>query len=336
MEKGCFLFRKEVIQHRLSRNLGVTRINVPLNYQLAAVFSFILLLLITLFFCCAETSEQTSIRGYLDSDLGVMTLHSEQGGLIKQALIEEGKSVKKGDTLFIISNPHEEKVKTFIANVSQRIKNLERESELKKEHHRALEQLNKNKFISTLSLKNSESALLELSNKIKAEHLELLKYQQSRYQFIKAPVDGVLTNIFYKKGQIVGAAKPLLQLIPKHSTLLARLYIPSKDIGCLKKKEEIMIKYDAYPSSRFGFYKAFIKEINLTVLTDDKEDKPLRIGQPYYKIKAELEQPYVNLYQTKQALSHGMTLTGIIVGEKRKMWQWVFDPIYRYYGDLYS
>ena len=44
---------------------------------------------------------------------------------------------------------------------------------------------------------------------------------------------------------IVEASKILLHIIPENSALVARLYIPSKDIGFLKKGEQIIIKYDA-------------------------------------------------------------------------------------------
>lgn len=336
MEKYSSLFRKEAIDNRLNRNLGTARINVPLNYRITCILTLILLGVITIFLSFAQTSERTYIRGYLDSDVGVITVNSEVRGIISQVGIEEGKHVKKGDTLFIISNPYQEKTKVFIENLSQRVANLKRESQLKKEHYNALEKLNKKNYISKSTLKNTESELLEITNKIQSENLELIKYKQSQYQLVKSPVDGIVTNVFYKQGQIAGASKSLLQIIPDNSILVARLYVPSKDIGFLKKGAQVIIKYDAYPSQRFGFYKAFIKEINLTVLTDEKEDKPIQVGEPYYKIKAELETSYVNLYGKKENLSHGMTLTAVITGEKKKIWQWVFDPIYSYYGDTFS
>lgn len=336
MEKIPTLFRKEAINHRLNRSLGVMRINVPLNYQITGIFALILLAVIVVFFCFAQTSERTYVRGYLDSDIGIITVSAETGGVIHQAGIEEGKQVKKGDTLFIISNPNQEKTKVLIENLSHRVANLKREYQLKKEHYQALEKLNKKKYISTSILKQTESELLEIINKTQSENLELIKYKQSQYQYVKSPADGIITNIFYKQGQIVETSKPLLQIIPDNSTLIARLYIPSKEIGFLKKGAQVIIKYDAYPSQRFGFYKAFITEINLTVLTDEKEDKPIHVGEPYYKIKVELEKPYVNLYGKKENLSYGMTLTAVITGEKKKIWQWVFDPIYSYYGEVIS
>ncbi|CAM3702195.1 HlyD family efflux transporter periplasmic adaptor subunit [Legionella longbeachae] len=336
MDKRDSLFRKEAIDNRLNRNLGTIRINVPFNYQLAGILSAVLLVIITLFFCFAQTSEQTYIRGYLDSDGGIVTVNAEAGGLINQAGVEEGQSVKKGDVLFVISNSEQEKTKALMNNLSQKITNLKREAQLRKEHYHALEQLKKKNYISTSTLKDTELELLEIRNKIQSENLELIKYKQSQSELVRSPVDGVITNIFYKQGQVVEASKILLHIIPDNSTLVARLYIPSKDIGFLKKGAQVIIKYDAYPSQRFGFYKAFIREINLTVLTDEKEDKPIHVGEPYYKIKAELETPYVNLYGKKENLSHGMTLTAVITGEKKKIWQWIFDPIYSYYGDVFS
>jgi len=117
--------------------------------------------------------------------------------------------------------------------------------------------------------------------------------------------------------------------------LVARLYIPSREIGFLKVGQLINIKYDAYPSQRFGFYPAVIKEINQTILTDDKEDKPIKVGEPYYKIKAEIKTQNVKVYGKDVPLNHGMTLTAAIRGEKKKIWQWVIDPVYSFYGDKF-
>lgn len=336
MEKRPSLFRKEAMSNRLNRNLGTCRINVPMNYQITGILSSILLVAIIVFVCFAQTSERIYIRGYLDSDAGVVTVSSEERGVISKVGIEEGKHVNKGDPLFIVSNQHQEKTKVFIENLSKKVVNLKREFQLKKEQYNALEQLNKKNYISKSTLKDMESELLEITNKIQSENIEITKYKQSQYQLVKSPVNGIITNIFYKQGQIVEASKIILQIIPDYSTLIARLYIPSKDIGFLKKGDQVTIKYDAYPSQRFGFYKAFVSEINLAVLTDEKEDKPIRVGMPYYKIKAKLETPFVHLYGKKEYLSHGMTLTAILRGEKKKIWQWVLDPIYSYYGDTFS
>lgn len=263
-------------------------------------------------------------------------VHSDLGGRILQSKIEEGEKVKKGDTLFVISMGEHENSKELLDNLNVRLKNLRREYNLKKAHYKSVSLLYDKQYISASAMRNSESELLDITNKIKLVDLELIKYKQSQYQLIKSPINGIITNIFYKPGQSVQQSKTLLQIIPDNSKLIARIYIPSKDIGFLKKDRLISIKYDAYPAQRFGVYKGAIKEINLTVLTDDDEDKPIKVGQPYYKIKAEIESPYINLYGRKSKLSHGMTLTAVITGDKKKIWQWILDPIYSYYGDFIS
>ncbi|HAT1846239.1 TPA: HlyD family efflux transporter periplasmic adaptor subunit [Legionella pneumophila] len=336
MKKDQLLFREEAVNSRVNRNMGTIRINVPFSYWVASGFSLLLLMIIFLFLFYAQVAEKIVVRGYLDSENGIVTVQSKSDGVILQSNAIEGKKVKKGDVLFIITAREKEKIKALIDNLEQRKKNLNREYQLKQDHYQALFKLYEKHYISSSVLKDTEALTLEISNQIKSIDLELIKYRHSQHHLIKAPINGTLTNILYKQGQIVEPSHTLFQIIPDHSKLVARLCISSQDMGFLKKDTPVSIKYDAYPTQKFGAYKALIKEINLTVLTDDKEDKPIKIGQPYYKAKAELEQQYINSYGNKVNLSHGMTITAVITGNKKKIWKWILDPIYSYYGEYNS
>lgn len=249
-------------------------------------------------------------------------------------MIEEGERITKNSTLFVIARAGQEKTREFLENLNQRRKNLKNEYQIKKKYCQSLSKLYKKHYVSLTLLQNTKAELLEIRNRIKSVDLELIQFKQNQYQLIKSPINGVVTNILYKEGQSIDPSKALLQILPDNAKLIARLYIPAQNIGFLKKGDSVAIKYDAYPSQRFGIYKALVKEINLTVLTDDKEDKPINVGQPYYKIKAELDKYYVNVYGEKTNLSHGMTLTAVFSGDKRKMWQWILDPIFSYYGKV--
>lgn len=336
MEKKSSLFRKEAIKNRLNRSLGTTRINTPMNYQIAGLSSLALISIIVIFLCCAHTTSKISVKGFLDTERGILSIHSELGGFIVKEPIQEGTHVNKGDTLCIIISIEQEKNLVVIDNITQQINNLKQELHLKKEHYQALKQLFKKNYISASLLNETKTELLEIQNKIQSADLEIIKYKHSLYQLIRAPIEGTITNIFYSQGQTVDAAKTLLHIIPAYSKLIARLYVPSRDIGFVKKTGQVVINYDAYPAQKFGFYKAMIKEINLTVLTDEKEDKPISVGAPYYKISAELEKNYIYIYGKKSLLSHGLTFTAVISGHERKIWQWLFDPVYSYYGELLS
>ncbi|WP_133131369.1 HlyD family secretion protein [Legionella yabuuchiae] len=332
MENKSPLFRQDVINNRIHRSLGIARINIPLNYRVAGFVGLGIVLVLLVFFCVAQISERTFVRGYLDTENGIISVESDVSGIVDQIYVEEGSKVKKGQVLFIITNPSSMNSEIQINNHDQRIANLKREYQIKKEHYQALSKLYEKQYISVSNLKDAESALLELQNKLKIAEYDLIQFKENLTQQVTAPSDGIVTNIFYRRGQKIQQYKPLLQIIPSQANLIARLYIPSRDIGFLKPGQIINLKYDAYPSQRFGFYEATIKEINQTILTDEKEDKPIHIGEPYYKVKAELKAPYILAYGKKAQLNHGMTLTAIITGEKKKIWQLILDPIYSYYG----
>lgn len=333
MENKHPLFRQNVINNRIHRSLGTVRINIPLNYRVAGYIAVALVFVLLLFFYFAQISERTLVRGYLDTENGIISVESNVSGLVENIFVEEGSEVKKGDVLFIISNPASSNNQIQLNNHKQRILNLKREYQIKDEYYQALTKLYEKKYVSFSSLKEAESNRLELQNKVKMAEYELLQFKENQTQHITASSDGTVTNIFYRRGQKVQPSRPLLQIIPSQVNLIVRLYIPSREVGFLKKNQKINLKYDAYPSQRFGFYEATIKEINQTILTDEKEDKPIHIGEPYYRIKAELNNPYVLAYGKKIQLNHGMTLTAIITGEKKSIWQWVLDPIYSYYGE---
>lgn len=333
MENKSPLFRQEVINNRIYRSLGTIRINVPLNFQIAGYCAMGILFILMVFLLCAQISERIFIRGYLDTKSGIISVESDVSGIIDEVAVEEGMFVREGEKLFVISTSNKTNSQHQMNNIKQRIENLRREYQIQADYHHALQKLYNKNYISASGLKNSEANLLELKNKLKTAEYELLKFKENQTRQIKAPSAGTVTNIFYRRGQSVQPGKPLLQIIPDETDLIARLYIPSRSVGFLKAGQTVHLKYDAYPSQRFGFYEATIAEINQTILTDNKEDKPIHVGEPYYKIKAILKNPYVLVYGTKIKLNHGMTLTAVITGDKKKIWQWVLDPIYSYYGE---
>lgn len=320
------LFRSEAMDNRLHRSLGTIRLSIPFNYQLMSCCVGLLLFGMLMFLVFAKTTEQIRVQGFLDTEQGLVTVPAPSNGRIVSSTIVEGDVVKKGAVLFLIASEN----KNYIRNLTQRISNLKKEQRFAQEHYHSLQILLSKGFTSANSLKEAEIKGLELANQIKVLELDRTEYLQ-RHQ-VTAPIDGIVTNILYKPGQSIDNGKPLVHIIPQTSKLIAQIYIPTHHIGFLQKNSSILIHYDAYPAQRFGTYKAIVKEINLMVLTDDQENKPIKIGRPYYKIKAELIQPYVLVYGKQTPLSHGLTLSAVINGETKKIWQWILDPLYSYYG----
>ena len=94
------------------------------------------------------------------------------------------------------------------------------------------------------------------------------------------------------------------------------------------------MRYAAFPYLHYGVGRAKITMIGQSILTDADEQKPLKINSPYYKIIAELDKQNIHIAGNDSPLTQGMLCNAIIYGHKKKLWQWIFEPIYNFYDKL--
>lgn len=330
------LFRNEVIENQKYQNWGTVFINTPMRYQLISGFFIILIFALILFICFGEFSEKYIVSGYINSIKGIVRIFPNKNGIIIKSSVTPGKQVKKGDILFIIDTSYdglsEKQNKGIFAQLKKRQQSYQREINNKIKQINALKKLLDKKYISLNVFNEKHEELTSLRNNINLVDTDLIKYKQSRSYIIRSPIDGTVANVIYKQGQYINLSKPLVKILPHSSALEAELFIPIRKSGFLHKNIKVIIRYDAYPYERFGAYRATIKDVSQSILTDDEEDKPIKIREPYYKATAKLEKQFVTLYGKNVKIQDGMTVTAIILGSKRKVWQWILDPIYSFYG----
>lgn len=338
--KNNLLYRKEVFESKKNKIYGSVFINTPVQYLFLTAGVTSLLVLILLFITFAEFSEKFIVLGYLDSTKAFARVYPRMNGLVVKSYFHQGEKVKKGDPLFLIDTSyaglyHQEK-----HDLSHKLKQskhfIEQEIESKLSHLRALKKLVQHKFVSQLEYNARQEELINLKNKKNTIEMDIIKYKQSRSYMIEAPIDGTLSTVLYKVGQYTKISQPLAQILPDDSELVAELLIPPQNIGFLNQQNQILLRYDAYPYEHFGSYSAVIKEISQSIMTDGEEDKPLQIRGPYYKVTAKLMKQSVRVYGVDKKIQYGMTLSAVISGSKRKVWQWILDPIYSSYGVLFQ
>nr|HAT8713924.1 HlyD family efflux transporter periplasmic adaptor subunit [Legionella jordanis] len=332
------LFRPEVMRNRLQQMFGTVSINIPPRYFIVSTGFACLACLVILFFIFAEFSERFVVLGYINSSQAAAQVYPRTNGIIVKSYHKQGDRIQKGEKLFLIDTSysgygHE---KQDVGEQLRRGKQvLEKEIVHKKQQLKQFKRLLFKKYISLMEYNQKQDELRELENKKNLAEVELIRYRQSRTYTIRSPIDGTISTVLFKTGQYSNASKPLLKILPADSSLVAELYIPARQAGFLQNNKKVIIRYDAYPYERFGSYSATVKTISQSILTDEEEEKPIRIGEPYYKITANLDSPMVVLYGRKKPIQHGMTLSAVIVGSKRKVWQWVLDPLYSFYGTLF-
>ena len=144
---------------------------------------------------------------------------------------------------------------------------------------------------------------------------------------INAPVSGVVAAVTARLGQQASPTRTALSILPSGGKLEAHLYIPSRAIAFVSVGQTVHLRYDAFPYQKFGIYPGVVTEISKTVLqSSDAEMAPL-LQEPFFLVIAEVLDTEIQAYGEKFPLQSGMTLSADIILEKRKLWEWLFEPL---------
>jgi membrane fusion protein len=158
--------------------------------------------------------------------------------------------------------------------------------------------------------------------------------EAKRENVIRAPVAGVLTNVAATRGEAVAADAPLAMVVPKGSGLHAQLLVPTRAIGFVQPGQEVVLRYDAFPFQRFGQYRGTVLRVSRTVWSPGEKVGPVTVREPVYRVDVKLDAQSVEAGEQKLALRPGMSVNADILQEKRKVWEWVFEPVLALKGRL--
>ena len=147
---------------------------------------------------------------------------------------------------------------------------------------------------------------------------------------IRAPQDGVVSAVLASPGQTVTAASALASLVPAGSALQAHLYAPSSAVGFLRAEQPVLLRYHAFAYQKFGQQHGRIEQVSLAPLQPAE-----LVGQPWagsarepmYRITVALERQQMPAYGTLQPLAPGMQLDADVPIERRKLYEWLFEPV---------
>jgi membrane fusion protein len=154
---------------------------------------------------------------------------------------------------------------------------------------------------------------------------------------ISAPVTGVVASQLVKPGQAVQAGQPLLTLLPGNGKLEAELLVPSRAIGFIAPGDKVLLRYQAYPYQKFGHQQGIVARISRSAL--NQADLQALLGsatqtEPLYRVTVRLAKQAITAYGKPELLKPGMTLEADVLGEKRKLIEWVFEPLYSLRGKM--
>ena len=151
--------------------------------------------------------------------------------------------------------------------------------------------------------------------------------EAKRENIIRAPLAGVLTNIAATRGEAVAADAPLAVVVPKGGGMHAQLLVPTRAIGFVQPGQEVVLRYDAFPFQRFGQYRGTVERVSRTVWSTGEKVGPVTVKEPVYRVDVKLESQHVLSGDQKLDLRPGMSVNADILQEKRRVWEWVFEPV---------
>lgn len=190
----------------------------------------------------------------------------------------------------------------------------------------------------TLELENSplreQVAEAQLSRNISTTESELSKQQNNHEWSVLAPCDGAVSSLTISHHQNAAVGVPLVTVVPSNSKLQAILYAPSRALGFLKPGQAVKIKLDAFPFQKFGVAEGKVISIADSPVRASESSAGTRLatstenGEPMYTVRVELDKQVIDAYGSAQRLRPGMQLDAEIQLDTRRIYEWVFEPLY--------
>ncbi|ODT96897.1 MAG: hypothetical protein ABS82_02765 [Rhodanobacter sp. SCN 67-45] len=150
-----------------------------------------------------------------------------------------------------------------------------------------------------------------------------------RGEVVRAPVDGMVSALLIKSGQAVTAGQPLLSVLPKDSLLQAQFLVPSSAIGFVSPGNRVVMRYQAFPYQKFGQQYGSVASVSRSALSADEIKSLLgpTTSSPLYRVIVTLDRQTIDSSRRTLALKPGMAVSADILLDRRRLWQWVFEPL---------
>lgn len=204
-------------------------------------------------------------------------------------------------------------------------------------------QRNRLSLMRDIAAMRSELGSLDLKARTQGEAIErevstvsqqMTEYESRRNVVITAPCDGTVTTILAEQGQTAAPDTPLLSILPRGATLQAHLLVPTHAIGFVEGDQPVALRYAAFPYQRFGSYRGRVVEISRTLITPGEASLPVKLDEPVYRVTVALNAQTARAYSEDVALQAGMLLDADIWIDRRRIIEWIFDPILTVTGRL--
>ena len=156
---------------------------------------------------------------------------------------------------------------------------------------------------------------------------QLTEADSRRAVVLTASADGTVTTILAEVGQTVSPAAPLMSILPQGAALEAELLVPTRAAGFIKPGQSVALRYQAFAYQRFGHHHGEVLRVGRSVIQPNETSVPLPVSEPVYRVTVRLPAQQVKAYGQAMNLQAGMAVDADIWLDRRRVIEWLFDPI---------
>jgi len=300
------LFRPEALDGQRRSWLGAILLIRPLPLTLLTLFTAGVAAAVIGFLFVGEYTRKAHLSGVLVPDRGLVQLVPPQSGTVLESHVREGQAVRQGDVLFVLSVDRAALGGDTRAPVQQSLASAQRN--------------------------------------VAAVARESPRNEPIQRIVIRAPQDGVLAALLAEPGQSVSPPAALASLVPAQARLQAQLYAPPSAIGWLQPQQRVQLRYEAFPYQTFGHYPGQVLQVSRTPLRAGElsalslstaatgvgmgaPSRGLGAGESLYRVTVVLDQQVVSADGQAQPLAAGMRLDADVLLERRRLIEWLFEPV---------
>lgn len=165
-----------------------------------------------------------------------------------------------------------------------------------------------------------------------ADNRQSMAENEARRSFeLRAPKSGYVGMIMVKNGQMLTAGQSAIAVLPSNTELVARIMVNTQSIGFIQPGQRVVLRYKAFPYQKLGQQYGKVIEVSRTALSPQEVTTLTgknNIQEQQYRVLVSLDKQSITAYAQNEKLKPGMALDADFIVDKRRLYEWVLEPIF--------
>lgn len=196
-------------------------------------------------------------------------------------------------------------------------------NEDQREVQESIHQVEKERALKLQSLKRDTLDKFRQSNEEIAQLQEQLSKTRQRQALmsLKSPIDGTVQQLaFHTEGGVIMEGQPAMLIAPENDTIEVEMKVANKDIGFVKAGQDVVVKIESFPYTRYGYLTGKVQHISFDAIEDEQ------LGL-VFSGRVLLNQHSIKIDGAEIPLNAGMNVSAEIKTGHRRVIDYLLSPL---------